>query len=88
MTNEESRDQLRESSGHETLIFLSEEHFDEAIVGVTLDGQVVYDRDIILQQLIKVDEMDEEDALDHFCYNIWGSYIENGPIFITLKQEQ
>ena len=83
MTSDEKREQLRELSGQETLIFLSEEHFDEAIVGVTLDGQVVYDRDGIIQQLIKVDKMEEEDALEHFDYNIWGSYIEDGPIFIT-----
>jgi hypothetical protein len=84
MQSLELREHIRELSGHETLIFLSEEYFDEVIVGVTLEGQVVYDRDGIIRQLMRVEEMEEEDALDHFGYNVHGSHIEGGPIFITL----
>jgi hypothetical protein len=87
MQSLELREHIREISGHETLIFLSEEYFDEVIVGVTLEGQVVYDRDGIIRQLMRVEEMEEEDALDHFDYNVHGSHIEGGPIFITLKEE-
>jgi hypothetical protein len=36
---------------------------------------------------MRVEEMEEEDALDHFDYNVHGSHIEGGPIFITLREE-
>ena len=87
MQSLELREHIRELSGYETLIFLSEEYFDEVIVGVTLEGQVVYYRDGIIRQLMRVEEMEEEDALDHFYYNVQGSHIEGGPIFITLREE-
>lgn len=80
---EESRENIREVTGHESLIFLREPHFDEAIVGVTLEGQVVYDRDTIIQQLINVDQLTEEDAWDHFDYNVHGTHIQDGPVFIN-----
>ena len=61
--------------------------FDEAIIGLDTTSaeifRVVYDIDKIIEILMERDEMTEEDALEHFSYNIQGSYVGEGtPIYV------
>jgi hypothetical protein len=64
--------------------FLSADGFDDAILGVDDDKMIlVYSTKKVLSILIEVDEMSYEDALEHFYYNIKGSYVgEKTPLFI------
>jgi len=61
--------------------------FDEAIIGLDTSAEifrVVYDIDKIIEILMERDEMTEEDALEHFSYNIQGSYVGKGtPIYVN-----
>ena len=60
--------------------------FEEAIIGLDTSAEifrVVYDIDKIIEILMERDEMTEEDALEHFSYNIQGSYVGEGtPIYV------
>ena len=60
--------------------------FEEAIIGLDTSGEVfrvVYDIDAIISILMERDEMTEEDAIDHFSYNIQGSYVGGGtPLYV------
>lgn len=85
MSSQEYREYLREVSGHETLIFLTEPHFDAAVIGVTLEGRVVYDEEVVRLQLMNVDGMDQEGATEYFDFNIAGAYVEGGPIFMSVS---
>ena len=61
------------------------ETFDVALVGVMWDDGrevAVYDEDQIIQQLMLVDGMDEDVAIEHFEYNIQGSIFEGCPRYI------
>lgn len=66
---------------------------DEAIVGLTV-GQagmtavVVYDERKIIEALT-LDGEDEEEAWDHYGFNIQGAYVgENTPIIIRTPEER
>jgi len=68
----------------ETMLFA--DGFDDAIIGVgsTFGGSLcaVYDTDEIIEILMK-QGMDYAEALEHFDYNIAGSYVEEQtPIFM------
>ena len=70
----------------EGLLFLTEKEYDEAIVGVTetfdKPTSVVYDANKIIDILIK-QGLDVDDALEHFNFNIAGSYVgEKTPVFV------
>ncbi len=54
--------------------------FDDAIIGFTKDMVLVYSVSKCIEILCR--EMSEEDAVDHFYYNVEGSYIgEKTPIW-------
>ena len=57
----------------EEIIVLDPEYFDDAIIGFATRGGttvVLYDKDDIIEILKAEDGMSEEDALEHFYYNI------------------
>lgn len=61
--------------------------FDDALIGVAerinLGPVAAYDVNKIINILITRDGMNLEDALEHFQYNIIGSWMgENTPVFI------
>jgi hypothetical protein len=63
------------------------EFFDKAIIGTAHrcghDDILAYDRELIIHLLME-DGMTEEDAIEHFEYNIIGSWVGEGtPIFIS-----
>lgn len=68
------------------LLFL-EERFDEAIIGV-VHGQaklfaVCYSEPKVLEILVEQDNMDPEEAMEWYQFNMVGSYVgDNTPVFI------
>jgi len=71
----------------EELLFLDEDEFDEAIIGVVegagVPKRVVYDQDKVIDILLRtIPELD--DAIDHFYFNIIGAYVgEHTPVFMS-----
>lgn len=59
--------------------------FDDAIVGVTIKGQLVYSMHKMIEVLVSRNNWTHEDAADYFFYNIEGTYHgDKAPIFINL----
>ena len=68
--------------------FLKADGFDDAVIGVdAVSMRLVYSIEKCIDMLMQ-DDMTEEDALDHFGYNVLGSYVgEQTPIFIYTFQD-
>lgn len=64
--------------------FISADGFEEAILGIDDDKMIiVYSTKKILSILMQEEEMNYEDALEHFYYNIKGAYVgEKTPLFV------
>ena len=63
------------------------ELFDEAIVGtvqrINMNPVLCYDTQMILDILQSAEGLTQEEAIEHFDYNIAGSYLgENTPVFL------
>ena len=57
--------------------------YDEAIVGITSEGQLVYSREKMIELCAKQGEMDEIDAIEWLEYNTFCAYVgEKTPLFI------
>lgn len=80
--NQRIRDALCEMGHEEAVIFPD---YDEAIVGVTDEGLVVYDFDKMVEILVKRDGMEELEAIEFIEYNTIRSlpYFENAPIVMN-----
>ena len=83
------RDDLIDYTGDEELLFLDEEHFDAAIVGVGerigMSEVVVYDISKIIDVLCERDGMDRDTASEYYEFNIRGAYVgERTPMFINI----
>lgn len=61
--------------------FLKADGFDEAIIGVEESSmRLIYSVKKCIE--ILTEDMSEEDAMDHFAYNVQGSYVgEQTPIW-------
>ena len=73
------------------LLFLSEEEFDEAIIGVSerIGGEpvVAYDTTKLVEVLSRTMSVDE--AYEYFEFNILGAYVgERTPMFVTTTFKQ
>ena len=66
--NEKIREALCDM-GHEDAIIFDGPEFDDAIVGVTDEGQVVYDYDKMVQSMMQQDNISEEEAIEFIEYN-------------------
>ncbi len=55
--------------GYENLMFFENPNFDDAIIGTSHNGRVVYDFDKMVECLAKEDNMTVEEAMDFICYN-------------------
>jgi len=64
--------------------FLKADGFDEAVIGVEYGSlRLTYSIPKCMQILIEEDDMSEIDAIEHFEYNVAGSYVgEKTPIWI------
>ena len=77
-----TRDELGEEHGMD-LLFLSEDFFDDAIVGVSYNSQVVYDMDLMVDLFATNNDCTEEDALEYLEFNTWCAYVgELTPVFV------
>jgi len=86
------RDQILEDFGDGTEKILFADGFDDAILGVgnTFGGDLcaIYDIDAIIEILMK-QGMDYAEALEHYDFNIAGSYVgEQTPIFMHKIERQ
>ena len=68
--------------GYEDAIVFDNPSYDSAIIGVSDDGRVVYDYEMMVQCLMAEDGMSELDAVEFISYNSVraASYIPDGPI--------
>ena len=71
--------------GYEEAVVFDGPDYDEAIVGVTEDGQVVYDFDKMVEILVERDGIEETEAIEFIEYNSIRAlpYVENAPIVMT-----
>ena len=72
------------------LMVLDPEYFDEAIIGlvqrINLDV-VCYDKDKVIELLCVKEGMTYEDAIEHFEFNIIGSWVgETTPVFLSKPE--
>jgi hypothetical protein len=64
--------------------FLKADGLDSAVIGVQVGEpmRLIYSVSKVIEHLVTEDEMDLEDALEHFEFNIRGSYVgEQTPIW-------
>jgi hypothetical protein len=64
--------------------FLKADGLDSAVIGVEIAEpmRLIYSVSKVIEHLVTEDEMDLEDALEHFEFNIRGSYVgEQTPIW-------
>ncbi len=64
--------------------FLKADGLDSAVIGVEIAEpmRLIYSVSKIIEHLVTEDEMSVEDAMEHFEYNIRGSYVgEQTPIW-------
>lgn len=69
------------------LLVLDPEYFDDAIIGLVqrigLDV-ICYDKDKVIELLCVKEGMTYEDAIEHFDFNIIGSWVgETTPVFLS-----
>lgn len=68
MTLEELKIEL-ENSGYENSIVLENPSYIDAVIGVSQDGQVIYDFNKMVEYLVNEDKMEEEEAIEFIEYN-------------------
>lgn len=61
--------QLLCEMGYEDSIIFDNPDYDSAIVGVSDNGEIIYDFDKMVQYLVEHEDMTEEEAADFICYN-------------------
>lgn len=62
---------------------------DNAIIGVSSKGQMVYDIDLVIKELMRLYDWTEEEAMEWFDFNIDGSYVgEETPIHVHLMDKE
>lgn len=62
--------------------------FDEAIVGVTHGGQVIYCKALCVEILVRRDHMAEETAREFLEFNTYGAFVgPMGPVFADFEPE-
>lgn len=73
--------------GYEDSIIFENPDYDDAIVGVTTDGQIVYDYSQMVVHLMHADNMSEEEAAEFIDYNSIRSlpYAGNGAPIVMYK---
>lgn len=66
--------------------------FDEAILGVVhgmgIEERVLYDEEVVIEILVEEHGLTEEEAAEHFDFNIIGSYVgPRTPLFLRPMYE-
>lgn len=76
-------DEIKEylcDNGHEDAIVFENPDFCDAFIGVTPDGQAVYDFDKMVESLSQEDDMSEDDAIEFIEYNTIRALPYMGPM--------
>lgn len=83
-----NRDKLIQN-GYEDVVVFENLSFDEALIGVSSDNRAVYDYTLMIECLVKEEEMTCEEAVDWISYNTLRSlpYQKNAPIVIHKFEE-
>lgn len=70
--------------GHDEAVIFDGPDFDDAIVGVTDEGRVIYDFNKMVQIAMDRGGIDMDTALDDICYNAIRAlpYTDNAPIIM------
>lgn len=92
MEDKEFRKKLNEYGEENELeiILLDNPSFDRSIIGVTMNGAVIYDFDLMVEELMEDDEIEELEAIEFIEYNTIRAVAymgENAPIIMTSKKE-
>lgn len=66
--NPNIRDEICDMGGEDALMFDNPD-FDEAVIGLTTDGRVVYDFDRMVEDMARRDGVTPEDAMEFIDYN-------------------
>lgn len=77
------------AAGYEDAVVFDCPDFDTAIIGVTEEGQVVYDYWKMVAQMMSDDGISREEAMEFIEYNTIRvlPYMENAPIIMTRMEE-
>ena len=59
---------VRSELSEDTIVF-DNPSFDNSIIGVTTDGQAVYDYNKMVEELMRDDDISEQEAIDWIEYN-------------------
>ena len=75
--------------GYDDAVVFENPDYDEAIIGISSDGRVVYDYDLMVECLMQEDGMDELEAMEFIDYNTIraAEYISDGPIVMFRLRE-
>ena len=65
----EYEDALAEGYISEDALRFENPSFDNSIVAVDYDGRLIYDYDLMVEELMKQDDMRGEEAIDFISYN-------------------
>ena len=58
--------------------------FDSAILGITDDGVLVYSKELMVEIVIKTDNMTDEDAWEYLEYNTFCAYVGDlSPMYVN-----
>ena len=70
--------------GYEDVAIFENPDYDSAIIGISDDGRVIYDYEMMIQCLMEEDDMSELDAAEFINYNTIRAapYIQHGPIIM------
>ena len=74
-------------SGYENVIVFANDNFEDALIGISDDNRAIYDFDLMVEWLMKHDNMDETEAVEFIEYNTIRAlpYIGDGAPIIMYK---
>ncbi len=67
----------------------SNRSFNNSIIGISYDGRVIYDFDLMIEDLMEEESIDFEDALEFIEYNTLRALPDmgdNAPIILDVKE--
>jgi len=84
-------ERIKEKLAEENPDAMLADGFEDALIGIARQGPgrvlACYDRNKCIQILVE-GGCTEEEAEDHFCYNVQGSYVgDDTPIFLELDTD-
>ena len=68
MINNEIRDYIAEE--HEEAVIFNIPSYDNSIVGISDDGRVIYDYDLMVKELTEETALTEDEAIQFIDYNV------------------